>query len=156
MGNSLDQFDQAILRLLQEDADLPLNAIADKVHLSRNACWRRIKRLEDDGIIRGRVALLDPHKVNLGLKVLMAVRTDRHTPEWLENFHTVVSGIPEITEVLRISGNTDYLLIAVVPDMRAFDQLYRRLTARVELADVSSSFVMEEIKSTTALPLSYA
>lgn len=155
MGISLDQFDQAILRLLQEDADLPLNAIAERVHLSRNACWRRIKRLEDEGVIRGRVALVSPQKVNLGLKVLMAVRTDKHTADWLDKFHQAVSGIPEITEVLRISGNTDYLLIAVVPDMRAFDKLYRNLTARIELSDVSSSFVMEEIKSTTALPLSY-
>lgn len=155
MGISLDQFDQAILRLLQEDADLPLNAIAERVHLSRNACWRRIKRLEDEGVIRGRVALVSPQKVNLGLKVLMAVRTDKHTADWLDKFHQAVSGIPEITEVLRMSGNTDYLLIAVVPDMRAFDKLYRKLIARIELSDVSSSFVMEEIKSTTALPLSY-
>ncbi len=155
MGINLDDFDRSILRLLQTNCDLPLNAIAERVHLSRNACWRRIKRLDDDGVIRARVALLDPQKMNLGLRVLISVRTDKHTPEWLDAFHKAVAGMSEITEVLRTSGQTDYILTAIVPDMKSYDQLYQRLIERIELSDVSSSFVMEEIKSTTALPLSY-
>ena len=155
MGIHLDNFDRAILAILQTDSSLALNAIAEQVHLSRNACWRRIKRMEDDGIIQRRVTLLDPDKLNLGLQVLIAIRTDKHTPDWLENFHKAVADMDEITDVIRTSGETDYLLKAVVPDMKAYDQLYQRLIGRIELSDVSSSFVMEEIKSTTALPLSY-
>lgn len=155
MGIFLDKFDRAILRILQGDSSLPLNAIAEQVNLSRNACWRRIKRLEDDGVIRARVTLLAPEKLNLGLQVLIAVRTDKHTPQWLETFHKAVADMDEITDVIRTSGETDYLLKAAVPDMKSYDLLYQRLISRIELSDVSSSFVMEEIKSTTALPLGY-
>ncbi len=155
MGFSLDNFDKAILRMLQVNADYALNDIAELVNLSRNACWRRIKRLEEEGFISSRVALLDREKLNLGLKVLIAVRTDKHSAEWLTAFHRAVMDLPEVMEVLRTSGETDYMLIATVPDMKAYDGLYKRLIERIDITDVSSSFVMEEIKSTTALPLSY-
>ncbi|MGI9371715.1 MAG: Lrp/AsnC family transcriptional regulator [Hyphomicrobiales bacterium] len=155
MGFSLDEFDKAILRMLQVNADYALNDIAELVNLSRNACWRRIKRLEEEGFISARVALLNREKLNLGLKVLIAVRTDRHSADWLSAFHRSVMDLPEITEVLRTSGETDYMLIANVPDMKAYDELYQQLIQRIDISDVSSSFVMEEIKSTTALPLDY-
>ena len=156
MGYNLDQFDRAILSLIQQDSDLALNDLADQINLSRNACWRRVKRMENEGIITRRVALLDREKLNLGLKVLISVRTDQHSTEWLNTFREAVASMSEIIEVLRTSGETDYILIATVPDMNSYDQLYQRLITRVDLTDVSSSFVMEEVKSTTALPLSYA
>ncbi len=152
---TFDEFDRRILHQLQADASLPAEAIGEKIGLSRNACWRRIKRLEDEGYISRRVVLLDPEKLNLDLTVFIAIRTRSHSAEWLERFKQVTRTIPEITGVFRMSGETDYLLRASVPNMAAYDALYQRLISKVELTDVSSSFVMEEIKDTTELPLSY-
>jgi len=156
MRQNLDQIDRRILNVLQTSADAPLDAIAEKAALSRNACWRRIKRMEAEGVIVGRATLLSPDALNVGLTVFIAVRTDRHAAEWLETFKRAVADMPEIIGVFRMSGDVDYLLQAVVPDMKAYDALYQRIIARVPLSDVSSSFVMEEIKRTTALPLGYA
>ncbi len=152
---SFDPIDRKILKLVEADASLPVDAVSEQAGLSRNACWRRIKRLEAEGVIKARVALLDPAKLNLGLTVFIAVRTTRHDAAWLDAFKSAVRNIPEITGVYRLSGETDYLLRAVVPDMPAYDALYQRLIAKVALSDVSSSFVMEEIKDTHALPLDY-
>ena len=152
----IDPKDLDILRELQRDLGPSIEALAGKVHLSRNACWRRIKTLEEAGVIRGRVALLDAQKLNLGLTAFIAVKTARHEPQWLEKFASAVRDMPEIIAVYRTTGDTDYLLQAVVPDIAGYDRLYKRLISRIPLTDVSSSFVMEKIKETTALPLDYA
>ena len=151
----IDPKDRSILRELQRDCAQSIEELAGKVNLSRNACWRRVKTLEEAGVIRGRVALLDPEKLNLGLTAFIAVKTAQHEPLWLEKFAAAVKDIPEITGVYRTTGDTDYLLQAVVPDIAGYDRLYKRLIAKIPLTDVSSSFVMEKIKETTALPLEY-
>ncbi len=151
----LDPIDRRLLAHLQQDSSLSVSELADRVGLSKNPCWRRIRRLEEDGIIRRRVALLDPDRLNCGLTAFIAVRTDQHNPAWSDAFAKAVQDIPEIVGAFRMTGDTDYLLHVVVPDMKAFDALYQRLIARIELSDVSSSFVMEELKQTTALPLDY-
>lgn len=135
---------------------MSLNDISERVHLSRNACWNRVRQLEAQGVITRRVALLDREQLNLDLTVFIAVRTNQHTAEWLESFQAAVRDMPEITAIYRTTGETDYLLQAVVPSMKAYDVLYQRIIDKVELTDVSSSFVMEEIKRTTELPLGYA
>ena len=152
----IDPKDRSILRELQRDCAQSIEELAGKVNLSRNACWRRVKTLEEEGVIRARVALLDPEKLNLGLTAFIAVKTAQHEPLWLEKFAAAVKDIPEITAVYRTTGDTDYLLQAVVPDIAGYDRLYKRLIAKIPLTDVSSSFVMEKIKETTALPLEYA
>lgn len=152
----IDPKDAAILRRLQQNAALTIDELADAVHLSRNACWRRVKMLEESGVIRGRVALLDAAKLNLGLTVFIAVKTSQHDTKWLDAFAAAVRDQPEIVGVYRTTGDTDYLLQAVVPDIAGYDSLYKRLIAKIPLTDVSSSFVMEKIKETTALPLDYA
>ena len=149
----IDDIDRALLGALQKDAGLSVDQLSERVHLSRNACWRRIKRLEEDGIIRARVALLDPAKLDLGLTAFIAVRTAHHEAGWLDRFSAAVRDIPEIIGVYRTTGDIDYLLHAVVPYVAGYDALYKRLIARISLSDVSSSFVMEKIKETTALPL---
>jgi Lrp/AsnC family transcriptional regulator len=151
----MDPKDRAILRELQRDCDQPIETLAAKVHLSRNACWRRIKTLEAEGVIRGRVALVDAARINLGLIAFIAVKTAQHDPKWLEKFSAAVKDLPEIIGVYRTTGETDYLLHAVVPDIAGYDRLYKRLISKIPLTDVSSSFVMEKIKETTALPLDY-
>ena len=151
----IDSTDRRLLALLQDDSSLSIGELADRVGLSKNPCWRRIRRMEDDGLIRRRVALLDPERLNCGLTAFIAVRTDQHNPAWSEAFSKAVQDIPEIVGAFRMTGDTDYLLHVVVSDMKAFDILYQRLIARIELSDVSSSFVMEGLKQTTALPLSY-
>ena len=148
-----DEIDLSILRELQQDAARSVQEIADAVGLSQNPCWRRIKRLEGAGVIEKRVALLDPRKLGLGLTVFVAIRTNQHNDAWLERFAEAVSRIPEIVEVHRMSGDIDYLLKVLVRDIGEYDRIYRKLIGSVELSDVSSSFSMEPIKSTTALPL---
>jgi Lrp/AsnC family transcriptional regulator len=134
----------------------PVAAIAERVGLSPSPCWRRIQKLEEDGYIRGRVAVLDPDKLNVGVTVFVAVRTNQHDLAWLEKFAAAVRDFPEVVEFYRMSGDIDYLLRVVVPDIAAYDAFYKRLIQRVTLSDVSSSFAMETIKCTTALPVSYA
>ena len=149
----MDSFDRKILTCLQSDASLSVAEIAEQVGLSATPCWRRIRNLEKAGIIRGRVALLDRHKLGLGTTVFVAVRTREHTEDWLDAFARAVNDFPDVVELHRMSGDVDYLLKVVVADITAYDDFYKRLIARVPLSDVSSSFAMEEIKSTTALPL---
>lgn len=152
----IDATDRKLLDLLQRDAGLSLDEVGAHAGLSRNACWRRIKRLEDEGYIKSRVALLDAGRIGVGLTAFIALRTTEHSPKWLDQFARAVRGIPEIIGVYRMTGDIDYLLQVVIPDVAAYDRLYKRLINRITLADVSSSFVMEEIKSTTVLPLDYA
>lgn len=151
----MDDRDRDILRELQRDGTVSIEALAAKVNLSRNACWRRMRQLEDSGIIRARVALLDPAKINLALTAFIAIRTSQHDEAWLNRFSAAVRDIPEIIGVYRTTGETDYMLHAVVPDIAGYDRLYKRLIAKVPLTDVSSSFVMEKVKETTALPLDH-
>ena len=152
----MDDKDRRILAQLQNDAGQSIEDLAAKVNLSRNACWRRIKVLEERGIIRARVALLDPEKLNLGLTAFIAIRTAQHDQAWLDRFSAAVRDIPEITGAFRTTGETDYVLKAAVPDIAGYDRLYKRLIAKVPLTDVSASFVMEKLKETTALPLDFA
>lgn len=151
-----DAIDRIILAELQRDSSLSIEDLADRAGLSRNACWRRVKKLEDDGTIRSRVALLDPNRLNLGLTAFIAIRTTHHEPGWLTTFSAAVKDIPEIVGVYRTTGEIDYLLQAVVPDIAGYDRLYKTLIARISLTDVAASFVMEKIKETTALPLAHA
>ena len=151
----MDKTDKKILALLQEDAAQPIADIARKIGLSVTPCWRRIQRLEEDGVIRGRVALLDAPKIGLGMSVFVAIRTNQHNADWLADFARTVAARKEVVEFYRMSGEVDYLLRVVVPDMAAYDRFYKDLIAEVKLSDVSSSFAMEEIKYTTALPLAH-
>lgn len=149
----MDQIDRLILMQLQHNAAQPVADIARKVGLSVTPCWRRIQRMEENGIIRKRVALLDSKAIGVAMSVFVAVRTDQHNADWLKNFAGMVADMPEVVEFYRMSGEVDYLLRVVVPNMAAYDSFYRKLIAHVHLTDVSSSFAMEEIKYTTALPL---
>jgi len=152
----VDATDKRILDLLQHDATLALGDIASRIHLSPTACWKRIAKLEKAGVIVRRVALLDPAQLNVGVTVFVAIKTSQHNAAWLERFAKVVEAIPEVVEFYRMSGDIDYLLRVVVPDIAGYDAVYKRLIRGTELFDVSSSFAMEQIKYTTALPLGYA
>ena len=152
----MDEFDKKILTLLQENAGLSNADIAEQVGLSPTPCWRRIRLMEEAGIIRRRVAILDRSKLNVGVTVFVSVRTNRHHQDWLDKFAEIVGSIPEVVEFYRMAGDVDYLLRVVVPDIAAYDGVYKRLIEQIDLFDVSSSFAMEELKWTTAVPLSYA
>jgi Lrp/AsnC family transcriptional regulator len=151
----MDAIDRKILSALQRDATLSSAELAERVGLSATPCWRRVRQLEDAGYIRGRVALLDRAKVGVGTTVFVAIRTRDHAAEWLDRFAAIVRDMPEVVEFHRMSGDIDYMMKVVVPDIPAYDAFYKRLIAKIDLSDVSSSFAMEEIKSTTALPLDY-
>jgi Lrp/AsnC family transcriptional regulator len=152
----LDAIDRELLRLLQLDAETPVAQLAEAVHLSVTPCWRRIVRMKEAGVIKRQVALVDPMQVNLGVTVFVAVRTNNHSESWFKKFHATVAQIPEVMEFYRMSGDVDYLMRVVVPNIGAYDSVYKRLIRNTDLFDVSSSFAMEELKFTTALPLSYA
>ena len=152
----LDSIDRALLHRLQQDADIPMAQLAEAVHLSLTPCWRRVQRLKEEGIVRRQVALLDARKLNVGVTVFVTVKTSQHSQAWFERFRDTVDQIPEVVEFFRMSGDVDYLLKVVVPDIAAYDAVYKRLIRTADLSDVSSSFAMEEIKYTTALPLDYA
>ena len=153
---AIDEFDRRILAILQRDATLPVARVAELAGMSPTPCWRRIQKLEQAGVIRKRVALLDRAKLNVGVTVFIAIRTSQHNAEWLERFRRVIADIPEIVDFHRMSGEIDYLLRAVVPDIAAYDGVYKRLIAGIDLNDVTSMFAMEELKSTTEVPLGYA
>ena len=153
---SIDKIDKAILAMLQANASASLQEVSDHVNLSATPCWRRIQRLEREGYIRQRVALLDPAKLNVGVTVFVSIRTSQHNEQWVRRFTAVVTAIPQIVEFYRMSGEVDYLLRVVVPDIAAYDAFYKRMIARIEIRDVSSAFAMEQIKYTTDLPLDYA
>lgn len=151
----MDKLDRKILELIQRDAGLTAAELADRVGLSKAPCWRRIKRLEEEGIIKQTVALLDARALNVGTTVFVTLKTGNHSEAWFERFVRAVRDIPEVTEIHRMSGDVDYLMRIVVPDIDAYDVVYKRLIASVEFQDVSASFALETIKYTTALPLGY-
>jgi Lrp/AsnC family transcriptional regulator len=152
----MDSTDLKILSLLQEDGGLSLAQIAERVNLSSTPCWRRIQNLEKSGVLRKRVALLDAEALNVGVTVFVRLRTQSHDAKGLESFARAVAEIEEVVEFYRLSGDIDYLLKIVVPDIPGYDAVYKRLIACASFSDVSANFAMETIKSTTALPLSYA
>ena len=152
----MDDIDRRILTLLQRSVAASVAEIAEQVGLSPSPCWRRIQNLEATGVIARRVALLARRKLNLNTVVFARIRTSDHSQEWLERFARAVSQIEEVVEFYRMTGDTDYLLRIVVPDIDAYDAVYKRLIRMPGLTDVSASFAMEEIKHTTALPLRYA
>src|SRR5262245_21478222 len=152
----LDEMDVKILRILQEDCTRSVADIGREVGLSTTPCWRRIQKLEEAGVIKRRVAVLDAPRVNAGVTVFVSIKTDQHSLSWLEKFHAAVIDFPEVVEFYRMSGEVDYLLRVVVPDIAAYDRFYKKLIARIEIAKVSSAFAMEQIKYTTALPLTFA
>ena len=151
----MDRLDRKILRLLQEDSTLAVADVAKKVGLSTTPCWRRIQKLEEEGVIQRRVAVLDPVRVNTRVNVFVSIRTGSHSLEWLRRFSEVVQEFPEVVEFYRMSGDVDYLIRVVVPDIAAYDAFYKKLIAKIEIRDVSSAFAMEQIKYTTELPLDY-
>jgi Lrp/AsnC family transcriptional regulator len=152
----LDAMDIKILSVIQDDSTKPVAEIGQAVGLSTTPCWRRIQKLEASGVIRRRVALLDPVKVNAGVTVFVSIKTDQHSIQWLEKFHAAVIDFPEVVELYRMSGDVDYLLRVAVPDIAAYDAFYKKLISRIDIAKVSSAFAMEQIKYTTALPLGFA
>jgi Lrp/AsnC family transcriptional regulator len=149
----LDDADIRILNELQVDGTLSVAALSDATHMSQNACWRRMKRLEEAGVIRQRVALLQAEALGLELIVFVSVRTSEHSEEWLSHFSQVVQSMPEVIEFYRMTGEVDYLLKLRVENMAAYDAAYKYLISKVRITDVTSTFAMEEIKHTTALPL---
>lgn len=151
----MDKTDTALLRAMQRDASLSIAALAERVGISKSACWRRVQRLEEDGVLRGRVTLLNAERVGLPLTVFISIRTNQHNEDWARQFNRVMEDIPGVLEVYRTGGELDYLVKAVVRDMPDYDRLYHQLI-RADLFDVSASFVMEQIKHTTELPLDLA
>lgn len=151
----IDRYDRQVLQLLQEDADLTVSDIAERVGLSTNACWRRIKRLEEQNVIRQHVVLLSEKTLGLNLTVFVSIKTNEHNDNWLKRFAAGVKAIPEVVEFYRISGATDYLLKIITRDIQDYDRVYKKLISVAPLHDVSSSFAMERIKSSTALPLDH-
>ncbi len=153
MQSDLDTFDKKILSELQRDCSLAMDALADRVNLSRNACWRRIKQMEAAGIITGRVAVLDPDKLGCGMTAFVMIRAARHSSAWADSFARALLVLPQVVAAHRMTGDLDYLLKVRVADMAAYDQFYKSLTSRIEVSDISASFVMEDLRDTTVLPL---
>ncbi len=151
----MDKLDRKILELLQKDGGLTAAEVAERIGLSKAPCWRRIQRLEEEGVIKQTVALLNARHLNLGTTVFVTLKTANHSEAWFEKFVKAVRDIPEVVEFHRMSGDVDYLMRIVVPDIDAYDLVYKRLIAAVEFKDVSASFALETIKYTTALPLNY-
>jgi Lrp/AsnC family transcriptional regulator len=149
----MDAIDRKILVLLQDDASLSVAEIGHQVGLSSTPCWKRIQKLEAEGVIAKRVALVDPDKVGLGITVFVSIETSDHSEEWLDRFAKTVGAMPEVMEFYRMAGDVDYMLRVVAADMHAYDQFYKRLIGAVPLKNVTSRFAMERIKSTTALPI---
>ena len=153
MTGKIDGTDLRILDLLQENSERSIGEIAEVIHLSQNACWRRIRQLEEAGYIRKRVALLDAVKLGSGMTVFVMVRAGEHSQEWLDRFAGAVRKIPEIVEFYRMTGEVDYLIKIRVADIAGYDRVYKQLIRSAPLTDVSGAFAMEELKHTTAIPL---
>jgi Lrp/AsnC family transcriptional regulator len=149
----IDAIDRKILRVLQEDASLSVAEIGERVGLSSTPCWKRVQRMENEGIITGKVALVDQNKIGLGLSVFVSIESDDHSDAWLKKFAAAVSAMPEVIEFYRMAGDVDYVLRVVVADMRSYDIFYKKLISAVALKNVTSRFAMEKIKSVTALPV---
>ena len=153
MNEKIDKINSKILSILQKDATASVDAISDLVALSRNACWRRIKQMEASGTITARVALVDPVAAGCPLQAMVLIRTNSHDAKWMKQFQSALAAMPEVVGAYRMSGDLDYVLRVRVADVPAYDAFYKRLTSRVSVSNISASFVMEDIKDTTALPL---
>jgi Lrp/AsnC family transcriptional regulator len=153
MSNSIDAIDRKILRILQRDATASVDEISESVSLSRNACWRRIKQMEASGVITKRVALVDPVAAGCPLMAMVLIRTNAHEAGWMTKFQKTLRTMPEIVGAYRMTGDLDYVLRVRVANVPAYDAFYKRLTSQISVSDISASFVMEEIKETTAVPL---
>nr|WP_306266227.1 Lrp/AsnC family transcriptional regulator [Pararhizobium sp. IMCC3301] len=151
----MDRIDRSILAILQKDSTVPVAEIGKRVGLSTTPCWRRIQKMEEDGVIKRRVAVLDPALVGAGVTVFVSISTNQHSKEWLTRFAEIISDFAEVVSFYRMSGQVDYLLKVVVPDIAAYDKFYQKLIAKIDISDVSSSFAMEELKNTSILPLDY-
>ncbi len=154
MSLNLDTYDHKILAALQQDATLSMDALSDRVSLSRNACWRRIRTMEDAGVIVGRVALVNPAALDAAQMVYVLIRAGGHAPDWLTAFAKAVRDLPQIVGAHRMSGDLDYILQVRVKDVAGYDSFYKDLIARVPVSDISASFVMETLKDTTEIPVS--
>lgn len=154
-GRSLDEIDRKILNIIQHDSDRAINDIAEAVNLSPTPCWRRIRRLEESGIIRRRVALVDRRLMNVSMTIFIEIKAPRHEMKWLESFRTLIEDTPEVVEAYRLTGNTDYLIKIVVPDIDTYDAVYKKMISKLDFSDFSSSISMEEMKFTTAVPTKY-
>ncbi|MBL3702757.1 winged helix-turn-helix transcriptional regulator [Sulfitobacter sp. BDSS02] len=152
---SFDEIDQQILDILQNDSDTVISAIAESVGLSATPCWRRIKRMEEAGLIKGRVVLVDQERANVPMTVFIGVSTPRHEMSWLKKFCDLVDEIPEVVEAYRLSGSVDYILKVVVPDIATYDMVYKKMIERLEFSKINSMISMEELKFTTAIPTKY-
>ena len=150
-----DEVDLQLLAILQQDASISVDALAKQVGLTKTPCWRRLQKLEKSGVIKRKVALLDAAMLDVNVSVIVQVKTSQHNAQWLEQFSQIVQRFEEVVEFYRMSGEYDYLLRVVVKDIAAYDAFYKRFIAATELTDVTSSFAMEQIKCTTALPLSH-
>ncbi len=151
----IDRIDRRILAILQKDATVPVAEIGRQVGLSATPCWRRIQKLEEDGVITRRVALIDPEKVNAKVTAFVAITTNQHTDDWMKKFATTIADFPEVVEFYRMAGEVDYLLRVAIPDIASYDRFYKKLIAAIDISDVSTTFAMEQIKYTTELPLAY-
>ncbi|MFN3211879.1 MAG: Lrp/AsnC family transcriptional regulator [Henriciella sp.] len=149
----MDDTDRSILKILQNDSTVSLETIAEKLSVSVNTCWRRVRRLEEDGIIQARVAICDPEMLGLGQTVFVAIKTNDHSSTWLEKFAKTVTAIPEVIEFYRMAGDVDYLLKIAVQSVADYDRVYKALISKIEVADVSATFAMECLKNTTELPV---
>ena len=152
MENYTDEIDRKILDIIQSDSSYSMDEISEFVNLSRNACWRRIRRMEEAGIIKARVALVEPSSINLGLSAFVMIRTNSHDTSWAEKFEKVVKCFPEIIGAHRMAGDLDYILRVRVRDVKDYDNFYQTLISKISISDISASFVMDDIKDTTALP----
>ena len=151
----MDRIDRDLVQLLQQDSSMSTAELGETIGLSATSCWRRVQRLRERGVIKGRVALVDPAAINLGLTALVELRANAHSASWLEQFVAGISDFPEIIDAWRTSGQVDYMLRVMVPDIAAYDDFYQRMTQTIDFAGFRSIFVMEELKSTTSLPLDY-
>ena len=150
-----DEIDRKILDILQLDADQPIADIAVAVGLSQTPCWRRIRRMEEDNLIKKKVVLIDRKRANVPMTVFMSIKAPRHAADWLDAFRNLIRNTPEIQEAYRLTGDTDYLLRVVVPDIDNYDEVYKTMISKLEFSDISSSISMEEMKFTTAVPTRY-
>ncbi len=149
----MDLIDRKIIAALQRDATLSIAQVADMVGLSQTPCWKRIQKLDQSGVIKSRVAIIDPRAIGLGLTVFVSITTDDHSPEWRERFAATVGGMAEVLDLYRMAGEVDYMMRVVVADMATYDTFYKRLTTAIPLKTVTSRFAMEAVKSTTAYPI---
>ncbi|TKT74753.1 Lrp/AsnC family transcriptional regulator [Aquamicrobium sp. LC103] len=151
----LDEIDRRILDILQRDSDRAVSEIAEEVNLSSTPCWRRIRRLEETGIIKRRVALVDRKLMNVPMTIFIGIKAPRHEMSWLNSFRSLIEEIPEIVEAYRLTGETDYVVKVVVPDIETYDNVYKAMISKLEFSEINSSISMEEMKFTTAVPTGY-